>query len=53
MDDELFNITHDNYEPYDGNLYYNQELKKDQIFLKSFLFFMVLVILFILINRCN
>ena len=48
MEDELFKITRDTYEPYDGNLYYNREIKNDQIFLKSFIFFLLLVIFFYL-----
>lgn len=53
MEDELFKITNDTYEPYGGHLYYNQTFRKEEIFLKSFFIFLVLIMLFILINRGN
>ena len=54
MDDELFKITNDMYEPYTGDFYYNSnKIKKDQIFIKSFLIFLFLIVVLILINRSN
>ena len=51
MEDELFNITNDNYEPYTGDLFYNKPITRDQIFIKSFLIFLAFLIVLILINR--
>jgi hypothetical protein len=51
MEDELFQITHDTYNPYEGNFHYNQAVKKDQVILKSFLIFLALIIVLILMNR--
>ena len=50
MEVELFNITNDTYEPYNGDLFYNNSIKKDQIFIKSFFVFLAFLIVLILIN---